>query len=346
MERLIADMKRRIGGNEFAVNSLMPSIRTLAAHYSASPSTVEAALREMCELELLQRVPRRGFKILGRQVEQRGRIAILHQAYGMLDPRPAIAAAICDRLESLGYQWDEFDLMVRRPEPDFLKKNYAAVIFARQLHLSDYPDLLAAHGIIQVIAGRETDIGTPSSFVDRQSLIDATVRMLFAMGHRDITLVVRDTGKYFYPAMLDTYRRVFAELGLAYDDDALAVMTDDFELGAYLCGRRILARSKLPSVIIVSRDYQACGINQACAEKGLILGRDISLVGYDDIGWRAGHDLLTTYREPCEELGRGAVDVLHSILSGDGGPLQREVVPKLILRRTLCPIPPAAIPAK
>ena len=64
MERLMVDMEQRIRDNEFSVNSMMPSIRVLAAHCSASPRTVESALRGMCERKLLQRVPNRGFKVL------------------------------------------------------------------------------------------------------------------------------------------------------------------------------------------------------------------------------------------------------------------------------------------
>ncbi len=338
MERLMADMEQCIRDNEFSVNSMMPSIRVLAARYSASPRTVESALRQMCDRNLLQRVPNRGFKVLENGTSGNARIAILHQAHGMLDPRPAIAAAIYNRLDFYGYQWDSFDLMERRPELEFLKENYAAVIFARQLHRGDYAERLTRSGMIQVIAGRETDVDVPSSYVDREALIRSTVRMLFDMGHRDIALVVRHEDRYFYPRMIRAYHEILAELGLRDDENSLAVMRHDFELGAYLCGRDLLNRSHLPTAVIVSRDYQACGVHQACIEKGLVVGRDISLIGYDDIGWTAGRDFLTTYVEPCEELGGAAVDVLRSILTGDGGMLQREVKPALKMRRSLAPI--------
>jgi LacI family transcriptional regulator len=71
---------------------------------------------------------------------------------------------------------------------------------------------------------------------------------------------------------------------------------------------------------------------------------ELSIVGFDDIdmaGWE-GFD-LTTVRQPLEEMGRAAVNLLiERIESGGGEAPRRRVFPVgLIRRETLAPAPAA-----
>ncbi|MBR2642032.1 MAG: GntR family transcriptional regulator [Lentisphaeria bacterium] len=338
-ERLISELEQRIRNGEFPVHSLLPSIRMLAAEYSASPRTVEAALRQMCERDLLIREPGRGFWVPEMRSGEVRRIAVLHQEHGIRDPRPQITAAIGRRLSAYGYQWDAVDLKIRKPDVGELKKNYAGVVFSRQLHDESYMRQIAGADILRVTAGRETDLNEPASYVDRRKWICGVVRMLYAMGHRNVSLIVRSETDYFYPRMIEAYYEVLADSGMSGNRNALVVMSQNFELGAYLACRDLLKGECRPTAIIASRDYQACGVYQACMAQNLLPGRDISIISYDDIGWSAGREILTTYSEPCEELGAAAVDILHDMLSGNGGSRHREAVPVLQMRRTLAPIP-------
>ena len=339
MERLIEDLEHRIQQHVFPVHSMLPSIRALAAEYAASPRTVESALHRMCQRGRLIRIPGRGFCVPENRAMETCRIAILHQEHGIRDPRPQITAAIGRRLTHYGYLWDMLDLRMQQPDIGMLKKNYAGVIFSRQLHDACYMKQVADADILRVTAGRETDLNEPASYVDREKWIRSVVQMLHAMGHRKIALIVRSEQDYFYPRMIRAYRAALVEFGMCEHGNALAVMPQNFELGAYLACRDLLKGGRCPTAIIASRDYQACGIYQACVAHDLLPGRDISIIGYDDIGWPAGREMLTTYSEPCEELGAAAVDILHGLLSGEEGSLHREVVPALQMRRTLAPVP-------
>ena len=339
MERLIEDLEHRIQQHVFPVHSMLPSIRALAAEYAASPRTVESALHRMCQRGRLIRIPGRGFCVPENRAMETCRIAILHQEHGIRDPRPQITAAIGRRLTHYGYLWDMLDLRMQQPDIGMLKKNYAGVIFSRQLHDACYMKQVADADILRVTAGRETDLNEPASYVDREKWIRSVVQMLHAMGHREIALIIRSEQDYFYPRMIRAYRAALTEFGMCDHGNALAVMPQNFELGAYLACRELLQRDRRPTAIIASRDYQACGIYQACVAQELLPGRDISIIGYDDIGWPAGREMLTTYSEPCEELGAAAVDILHGLLSGEEGALHREVVPVLQMRRTLAPVP-------
>ncbi|MBO5690152.1 MAG: GntR family transcriptional regulator [Lentisphaeria bacterium] len=257
VERLIVDLEHRIQQHVFPVHSMLPSIRALAAEYAASPRTVESALRRMCQRGRLIRIPGRGFCVPENRVMETCRIAILHQEHGIRDPRPQITAAIGRRLTHYGYLWDMLDLRMQQPDIGMLKKNYAGVIFSRQLHDARYMKQVADADILRVTAGRETDLNEPASYVDREKWIRSAVQMLYAMGHRDVALVVRSETDYFYPRMIKAYFEVLAELGMNDGKNALAVMPQNFELGAYLAGRELLRGAHRPTAIIASRDYQS-----------------------------------------------------------------------------------------
>jgi DNA-binding LacI/PurR family transcriptional regulator len=338
VDRLVKDISARIQDNEFGADAMLPSIRKLALEYAASPRTVETALHQMCESRTLMRVPHRGYKVPA-GLEKERLVAVLHQDYGQMDPRPMITNAICDQLREYGYGYETFDIRVNPPDIDDIVANYSAVISARYTQEYDNHDRIVAGGIPHVIANRENDTPAPSSFVDRGKLLKSSVRMLYHMGHRKIAIIVRDADLYFYPKAIRAFREIVEELQLTFFEEYIAEMKFSNELGAYLCTRELLKQKEPPTAIVAGRDYQCSGIYQACVERGLVVGRDISVFGYDDIGWPEGRSFLTTYAEPCEKLGRTAVHILHDILSGrEDVVLQREIEVPLLMRQTVAPI--------
>lgn len=80
---------------------------------------------------------------------------------------------------------------------------------------------------------------------------------------------------------------------------------------AISCARSLLAGPERPDAIFVGNDYTAFGVIDAVREAGLVPGRDVSVVGFDDVpiaGW-AAYD-LTTYRQPVNRMIEAAVEAL------------------------------------
>jgi len=71
----------------------------------------------------------------------------------------------------------------------------------------------------------------------------------------------------------------------------------------------------------------ALGVMEAAITQGLAIGRDVSIVGFDDLFF-AGflQPPLTTVRQPKKELGRRATELLLTLLKGV--PAERTVVMK------------------
>lgn len=87
---------------------------------------------------------------------------------------------------------------------------------------------------------------------------------------------------------------------------------------AYVKFKQYLCQAEQPpEAVITGMDLRALGVYRALYEHGLQPGRDVAVVGYDDI-WPAGmiHPTLTTVHQPTEEMGRVAVDLLLDRVEG------------------------------
>ena len=100
------------------------------------------------------------------------------------------------------------------------------------------------------------------------------------------------------------------------------------------CAVQLLSGQTRPDAIFVGNDHMAFAVIDAVREAGLTPGRDISIVGFDDVplaSWGA-YD-LTTLRQPVNRMVDSTVDlILGQIESGDAVPQEIEIEGKLILR--------------
>jgi LacI family transcriptional regulator len=70
-----------------------------------------------------------------------------------------------------------------------------------------------------------------------------------------------------------------------------------------------------PTAIFASNDVMAMGAMDAVRTRGLRVPDDISIVGFDDIPQaELIHPALTTVRQPLEQMGRVATQVLLDLL--------------------------------
>ena len=110
--------------------------------------------------------------------------------------------------------------------------------------------------------------------------------------------------------------------------------------GARVIERLIADGTALPRAIVCANDQTALGVMYALAHHGVDVPGDVAVTGFDDIPMaRHLRPQLTTVRQPIQEIGATAFDVLHSMIS-HGAPAERDVVlpTRLILRESCgCP---------
>lgn len=179
--------------------------------------------------------------------------------------------------------------------------------------------------------------------VDFQRGIGEAVDHLVALGHRDIACI---SGP---PQLQTSRRRVTAFRRALRKHPATAQMTASVYEGDFrLDGGRLAARAMLAAgrhtAVLVANDMMALGVMQECRAAGLVIPRDISIVGLDDIALAALTDPpLTTVSLPRQTLGRTAVEVLLETMTH---PKQQGVEIKiataLVVRESTGPVPVAA----
>ena len=115
----------------------------------------------------------------------------------------------------------------------------------------------------------------------------------------------------------------------------------DFE--AARAGARQLLRERVPpDAIFCANDHMAFAtIETARAEFGLDVGRDVSVIGFDDVPLAAWPSfMLTTYAQPIQPMVQRVVEITLKHIEEDGGDPIRNVVPGALVVRSSARLPP------
>jgi LacI family transcriptional regulator len=106
--------------------------------------------------------------------------------------------------------------------------------------------------------------------------------------------------------------------------------------GAKVVETLLDAGRKLPRAIVCANDQTALGVMHALARRRINVPGDVAVTGFDDVPVaRHLHPPLTTIRQPMQEMGATAFDVLYSRISS--GKAEPEVVlPVQLIIRESC----------
>ncbi|MGP7998033.1 MAG: LacI family DNA-binding transcriptional regulator [Streptosporangiaceae bacterium] len=107
--------------------------------------------------------------------------------------------------------------------------------------------------------------------------------------------------------------------------------------GARVIGQLLAGQGELPRVIACANDQSALGVVYALMQHGLDVPGDVAVTGFDDIPMaRHLRPQLTSVRQPIQEIGATAFEVLYSMIS-NAEPAQRDVVlPTRLIPRESC----------
>lgn len=130
---------------------------------------------------------------------------------------------------------------------------------------------------------------------------------------------------------LEGFRKGLAEHGLDLPDRYIERASHGRET-ARRAAHTLLDLPEPPNAIFAASDTQAMGVLQAARERGLGVPDQLAVVGFDDIDM-ADYIGLTTIRQPLEESGRVAVDLLLSRLADPSRPAQDVWLPLTLVKR-------------
>lgn len=204
-----------------------------------------------------------------------------------------------------------------------LERQFPFVAFGRSDPKLDFPyvDIDGADGLCQAM----------------QHLMDQGHRRIAAIAWPETSRVGNDRLRGYFESM--------QEHGLEVRPEWVERGEGTFEFGLEAASRLFeLPAPERPTAIVALNDTQAIGAVHAVRAHGLEVGRDISVIGFDDAPM--SQYLLppmTTVRQPIRAAGRKCVEILVALLKGDP-PQESQVLlqPQLIVRASTSPAPAAS----
>ncbi len=229
--------------------------------------------------------------------------------------------------------------------PDFHTINTRSFDGVVVMSQSPNDDAFIAHvireGIPVVVLNREIANQNVATILsdDLAGAYKVTKHMI-EMGHLKLAII---EGK---PEFKTTYKRkqgfinALHDAGIDFDEKYAFKGNYDLESG-YQAMKGILSMDELPTAVFSSNDEMAVGAMKAVKEQGMRLPDDISIAGFDDMGFTAYlTPALTTISRPVHEMSREGASLLlekidknepngHDIIQMDTELVVRESVKNL-----------------
>jgi LacI family transcriptional regulator len=158
---------------------------------------------------------------------------------------------------------------------------------------------------------------------------------LIRLGHKRIAFV--GGGRRASPARdrATAYRETLARYGLPLGPVVNCPPTREY--GARAVGDLVRGRRDDPTAILCFNDLCAFGVMLGLADRGLTVGRDVAVIGFDNIGEAAHHrPALTTIDIGARHIGEEAARLLVRRIGSPRGAPESVILPPRLIVRSSC----------
>lgn len=200
--------------------------------------------------------------------------------------------------------------------------------------------LLRMHAPVVSIGGRNTDFD--SFWWDDTGGARIATEHLLSLGHRRIGFITSQAWSYAAEPRLQGYRMALETAGIHYDPDLVAVGKTTKHAGfSEEAGAEAMASlmqlDPMPTAVFASSDVQAFGAWAYARDNGLVVPRDVSLLGYDDLKLSRYLD-LTTVDQQMQSVGQKATErLLARMETRSDDRLDIEIPVELMVRGSTAP---------
>jgi hypothetical protein len=349
--QIAADMRRAIATGAFGDSGFLPPERELTEQYATSRRTIAAALNHLADEGLVVRERGRGTRVV-QPTPKDGAMAIrlihwmnttpnIHWMEGselLRGMEEAIEPMAAFQSERYCFRADGLEQSVRMPDAPAPTVMLEAI--EEQL---PYVRQCQRMGIPVVVANLEiADPSIDATWTDHAAAMIQAVELLVQLGHRRIGYIGYVPSYLFYGRTEQAFVRSMRRMAGRCDESLVCHVERKVPavLAGYQAAERMLRLDDPPTAIATTLDNFAEGAWSAIEQAGLTVGRDVSLIGYDDLTWSGDEPKLTTFREPAYEMGARAVQmVVDRVVNGPKPVEQVEFTAKLIMRRSVGPVP-------
>jgi LacI family transcriptional regulator len=358
-EQIKSSLRQQIDRGVLKPDAIIPDERSLAVQLGISRMTVRRAIMELTKEGLLHRIRGKGTFVRGAFAPQprRTRSAIaLISSFDRLDRSGSrspfynsILHGIYDASEKAGL-WlayrkvsQPIDAFVSSLRNDTTLKGIIALGIAdtaqiQALNASRLPVVL-----LDSVQPGDYPVFDEVNQVGEQATATG-VHSLLRLGHTDIGLMIPASPSYFFQQRQAGFETALRNYGVPFRSERV-YNVQTCPLSAYAMMRRILQAGDVPTAMVCTTDETAVGVMSAVNDFGWKVPRDLSVIGFGDLGYFTS-PFLSTINVPCEQMGLEAVRVLEDRLRNPTAPIQRVLLPTNFLQRASCDYPRAVTAPK
>lgn len=161
------------------------------------------------------------------------------------------------------------------------------------------------------------------------------VEHLLELGHERVAFVGGGQGLRQHVQRAQGARDAILAAGLDPSTALVEITQDGLGIQDGVLAAEHLLEGELPTGIFCGNDMMAFGVYRRLSRAGVKVPDDVALVGYDDIDFAADWVVpLTSVRQPTDQLGYLAAQLLFEHSAGDEAHVHRQTVlqPELIVR--------------
>lgn len=325
------------------------TLRAVAEHVGLTPGTVSAVLNDAPSSRSIPQRTKNRILAAARELNYRPNffaqslrkkrtytVGLIVEEIG-----DAYGSMVISGVEQYLQQKNYFFLtVVHRHNPDLLQR-YADILTERgvegfitvDMQLREAPLLPTV-----AVAGHRNFPGVTNIVLDHQHAARMALRHLLELGHRDIAFM---KGQPFSSDSTERWAAICEaakELRLEIQPELTVQIDidDPTPQVGYPFAKKLLERKRPFTALFAYNDISAIGAIRAFQEDGLMVPRDISVVGFDDIqGAAYNTPSLTTVRQPLVRMGTIAAQMLIERIEGrEDYPAEIAIEPELIIRES------------
>lgn len=245
---------------------------------------------------------------------------------------------------------DDYSLLIADDRGDpgsaietLLDRRVDGLILASAARVDEVTSSLVGRDVPVVFVNRFTEgVPFPAIVGDDHAGIGLAVEHLIGLGHRRIAHVSGPRGLSSGLGRYQAFVSWAQSLGIPFEESLVEEATWFQVDPGYEAARALLDRHPDVTAIVAANDLIGLGCYRAIRERGLEVGDDVSVTGYNDIPLL---DLmqpsLTSVRVPYRVMGREAASMILGMIPDgkdpDSNPVSVRLVPTLVVRESTKP---------
>lgn len=154
----------------------------------------------------------------------------------------------------------------------------------------------------------------PSVLFDDKGAAAEVAELLINLGHKKIGVITGPENSYHTIQRLLGFQEVLHDKGIFFDSSALKY--GDWERSSGYRNTDALLDLNV-SAIFAFNDIMASGVYERCIERGIVIGKDLSLFGFDNREISRGYSpRISTVEPPLNKIGRKSAQMIIKQING------------------------------